>query len=58
MNVVIYLLWTGHTFAFSFCNIRDKHIMHASQEVKPSDMENNKAFNTSSWAKTGTQNKV
>ena len=32
--------------------------MHASQGVKPNKHErDNKAFNTSSWAKTGTQNK-
>ena len=32
--------------------------MHASQVVKPYKHErDNKAFNTSSWAKIGTQNK-
>ena len=31
--------------------------MHASQGVKPNKHErDNKAFNTSSWAKTGAQN--
>ena len=47
LYVGIYLLWSGRPFASSFCNIRDKNIMHASQERNPSDMGSNKAFNTS-----------
>ena len=45
-------VWAGHPLPCSFCIIKDQHIMHASQGVKPSNHErNSKPLNTSWWAK-------